>query len=103
MLRENVRLLHRSGVRIAIGSDEYSRTTDFEMKQLAALGAVDSLTLFKWWVENTPATIFPARKLGQLASGFEASFLVFSANPIEHLGDRVTLVLSVKQGIQVRR
>lgn len=99
MLRENLRLLHHAGVRIAIGSDEYTRTTDFEVSQLAALGAVDSVTVFKWWVENSAASIFPTRKLGRLATDYEASFLVFATNPIQHLGDHAGLVMRVKQGV----
>ena len=99
MLRDNLRLLHRAGVRIAIGSDEYTRTTDFEVSQVAALGAVDSLTLFKWWVENSAATIFPTRKLGRLATDYEANFIVFATNPIQHLGDRAGLIMRVKQGV----
>ena len=83
MLRSNLRILQRHGVRIAIGSDEYSRSADFEAEQLAALHAVDNLTLLKWWVENTPTTIFPARKLGKLSTGYEASFLVLDGNPLD--------------------
>lgn len=103
MLRDNIRRLHRAGVRIAIGSDEYERSADFEIAQLSVLGAVDALTLFTWWVEVTPATIFPTRKLGRLQPDYEASFLVFSSNPILQLGDRSTMVMRVKQGIDLDR
>ena len=78
MLRQNLVRLHQAGVTIAIGSDEYARTTDFETEQIASLKAVDNLTLLKWWVENTPATVFPNRRLGRLASGYEGSFVVLA-------------------------
>lgn len=99
VLRENLRVLQRNGVRIAIGSDEYSRTTDFEVEQLVALRAVDNLTLLKWWVENTPATIFPSRKLGHLASGYEASFLVLDGNPLDDFANSRKITMRVKQGV----
>lgn len=101
MLRSNLRILQRHGVRIAIGSDEYSRSADFEAEQLAALHAVDNLTLLKWWVENTPATIFPTRKLGKLAKGYEASFLVLDGNPLDDFANTRKIRIRVKQGVLI--
>ena len=99
MLRRNLARLHRAGVRVALGSDEYTRTTDFEAEQIAALHAVDNLTLLKWWVENTPATIFPNRRLGRLAAGYEGSFLVLAGNPLEDFANTRKITLRVKQGV----
>ena len=99
MLRENLRRLHRQGVLIAIGSDEYSRSADFEAAHLEQLGAVDNLTLLKWWTENTPVAIFPSRRLGKLAPGYEASFLVLGGNPVEDFANTRKITLRVKQGL----
>ncbi len=99
MLRENLRRLHRHGVRIAVGSDEYERTADFEAAQLAALRAVDNLALLKWWTENTPAAIFPGRKIGRLVSGYEASFLVLRGNPLVDFAYTRQITMRVKQGV----
>lgn len=99
LLRDNLQKLQRSGVRIAIGSDEYSRTADFEVEQLVALHVVDNRTLLKWWVENTPATIFPSRKLGRLSNGYEASFLALEGNPLDDFANTRKISMRVKQGV----
>lgn len=99
MLRENLRRLHRHGVRIAVGSDEYERSADFEAAQLDSLNVVDHLTLLKWWTENTAATIFPNRRLGRLTSGYEASFLVLGANPLVDFANTRKITMRVKQGV----
>ena len=101
MLRQNLTRLHKNGVRIALGSDEYTRTTDFEAEQIAALNAVDNLTLLKWWVENTPATIFPKRRLGKLASGYEGSFVALAGNPVLDFANTKKITLRVKQGVVI--
>lgn len=98
MLRTNLQRLQKAGVRIAIGSDEYSRSADFEAAQLVALGAVDNRTLLKWWTENTAAAIFPNRKIGKLATGYEASFLVLRGNPIADFANTRQILSRVKQG-----
>ena len=101
MLRTNLQTLQRNGVHIAVGSDEYSRSADFEAEQLTALYVVDNRTLLKWWVENTPATIFPTRKLGKLAKGYEASFLVLDGNPLDDFANTRKIRMRVKQGVLI--
>lgn len=83
MLCENLRRPHRQGVLIAIGSDECSRSADFVAAQLEQRGAVDNLTLRKWWTENTPV----------------ASFLVLGGNPVEDFANTRKITLRVKQGL----
>jgi len=38
--------------------------------------------VLKLWTETTPQAIYPARKIGRLAPGFEASFLVLDGDPL---------------------
>jgi Amidohydrolase family len=94
----NVLLLHEAGVELAIGPDVYRATALAEALDLHALGVLDELALLKMWCENTPRTIFPRRKIGHLAEGFEASFLVLDGNPLEDFEHVKQIRLRFKQG-----
>ena len=98
MLTHNLQILHRHGVRIAIGSDSFRQTSQPEALALKRLGAFDSLTLLKMWCENTAGTIFPKRKIGHLKEGFEASFLALSGNPLQDFSHIKGIELRFKQG-----
>jgi imidazolonepropionase-like amidohydrolase len=52
----------------------------------------------KIWCENTPATIFPKRRIGYLKEGYEASFLVLAGNPLEDFNHTGKIEMRVKQG-----
>lgn len=94
----NLRLLHNSGVRIAIGTDVFKYTSLDEIKYLHKLGVFDNLTLLKLWSEVTPQSIFPDRKIGKLESGYEASFLGLACNPIENFECVEKIGVRFKQG-----
>lgn len=93
----NLRLLHRHGVNLAIGSD-HAETSLAEALHLQELGIFDNLTLLKLWCENTPRSIFPDRKIGSLEEGYEASFLVLRDNPIERFEAVMQIDYRMKQG-----
>lgn len=99
LLVRNLRLLHGSGVRLAIGSDSYRQTSAYEARNLHSLKAFDSLTLLKLWCENTAATIFPKRKIGLLKDGYEASFLALEGDPITDFANAEKVAMRVKQGV----
>ncbi len=94
----NVLLLHEAGVELAIGPDVHRATALAEALDLRALGVLDELALLKMWCESTPHTIFPRRKIGHLAEGYEASFLVLEGNPLEDLEHVEQIRLRFKQG-----
>ena len=94
----NLRLLRKHGVKIAIGSDEYRKTSAPESTYIYGLGVFSNLELLKIWCETTPATIFPKRKIGHLRDGFEASFLVLIGNPLEEFQNTTKIEMRVKQG-----
>jgi len=50
------------------------------------------------WTRATAKAIFPARKIGELKEGGEASFLVSRGNPIDDFAAIRDIVLEVKQG-----
>ncbi len=93
----NIRLLHRQGVKLAIGSD-HAETSLAEALHLHELGLFDNLTLLRLWCEDTPRSIFPDRRIGRLDEGYEASLLVLSENPIEHFQAVTHIDFRMKQG-----
>lgn len=98
LVAENIRTLRRRKVRLAIGSDEYRETSSIEARSLVELGVFDNLSLLKLWAEATPKAIFPRRKIGRLAAGYEASFLVLPSNPLQDFSATQNISMRVKQG-----
>ncbi|MEQ1656758.1 MAG: amidohydrolase family protein, partial [Nitrospira sp.] len=93
----NISLLHRHGVKLAIGSD-HAETSLAEALHLHELGIFDNLTLLKLWCEDTPRSIYPDRKIGSLKEGYEASFLVVRDNPLERFEAVTQVDFRMKQG-----
>lgn len=98
LLVHNLLTLQRHGVRIAVGSDSYRQTSLIEALSLHRLKIFDNLTLLKMWCETTTATIFPQRKIGHLKEGYEASFLVLHADPLQDFTNVQKIHMRVKQG-----
>jgi len=91
-------------VRIAIGSDGISGERRFvtardEVRFLVANRMLTPLELLRAWSVDTAKTIFPARKLGELAPGFEASFLVLEGDPLRDPANLERIQVRVKQGL----
>ena len=98
MLIQNLSLLRKHNVSIAVGSDSFRQTALAEALSLAKLQAFDNLTLLKMWCEATAATIFPKRKIGYLKDGYEANFLVLTGNPLTDFANVKTIELRIKKG-----
>lgn len=96
--RENLRLLTKYGVRIAVGPDMYGWTARREIDALRRLAVWDDRILLKMWYETTPRSIYPGRKIGRLAEGYEASFLALPGNPLTDLGAVDSIAVRMKQG-----
>jgi hypothetical protein len=99
----NLRTLRDAGVKLAIGSDAISGerryvTARDEVRFLAAKNMLGPLALLQAWAVNTPKTIFPDRKLGELREGFEANFLVLGGDPLDDPESLHRIAMRVKQG-----
>lgn len=99
VFRHNLSILKRHGVALAVGSDAYGTVGVEQAELLHDLGVFTNLELLKAWVETTPAAIFPERRIGRLEPGWEASFLVLEANPLEDFSATERIALRVKQGL----
>ncbi|MBT8082399.1 MAG: amidohydrolase family protein [Gammaproteobacteria bacterium] len=96
--RENLRLLSQAGVRLGIGSDQFSKHAVDELMHLDTLGLYDNATLLRMICVVTPKAIFPDRRIGQLVDGAEASFLVLENNPLDDIAAVREIRLRVKSG-----
>lgn len=99
VFRHNLCLLREHGVRLAVGSDSYESVGVAEALQLHGLGVFTNRELLKMWVETTPKTIFPERKLGRLEPGYEASFLVLGGDPLRDFSAVGDIRMTVKRGV----
>jgi len=95
---QNLGRLARAGAHLAFGSDWYGTTPVPAVRYLARTGVFSRVELLRIWCEQTPRTIFPTRKLGRLADGYEASFLVLAANPLDDFDAVTRIRLRFKQG-----
>ena len=68
---------------------------------LASLGVYNNAELLRLWTEETPRAIFPERRIGRLAPGYEASFLVLDKDPTADFSNVKTIRLRVKQGFTI--
>ncbi|MEZ5428260.1 MAG: amidohydrolase family protein [Pyrinomonadaceae bacterium] len=100
--RKNLRLLKKSGVRLAVGSDNYSTTSVEEAMYLKALNVFTNAELLKMWSETSAQTIFPDRKIGRLREGYEASFIVLGGDPLENFESVKDIKFRFKQGFFIK-
>ncbi len=98
LMTRNISRLRMHGARIVVGSDWFGQTATREISAMRASGAWDDAALLRMWAIETPRTIFPERRIGHLAPGYEASFLVLDANPLERFDAVKAIRLRMKQG-----
>jgi imidazolonepropionase-like amidohydrolase len=89
-------------VKVIVGSDSYRTTSLPEALYLSTLGVYTNAELLRLWTEDTPRAIFPNRKIGKLATGYESSFLVLDKNPLSDFANVQTIRLRVKQGFTIQ-
>ena len=94
----NLEMLSRAGVKLVVGSDQFTRTSVAEVLYLETLGVFSDDALFRLLSVQTPRFIFPERRIGHLREGYEASFLVLGGNPLEDLGHIQDIRVRVKNG-----
>lgn len=95
--KKNLLVLKKNGVKLAIGSDHSDSPVE-EIKAIRELDVFTNLELLILWCEKSAQSIFPQRKLGLLAPGYEASFLVLEGNPIIEWSNTVKIISRFKQG-----
>lgn len=98
-LFNQIQRLHRAGVQLAIGSDQYRETSLLELNYLHnELDLFDAATLLRMGTVTTSSAIFPGRKIGKFENGYEASFIALDDNPLVDWSALQEIHLRVKQG-----
>ena len=109
--RRNLETLRAASVRLALGSDFWNGTSVTEaaflaqesvLQGVAPLGVFDNLSLLRLLCMDTPRAVFPHRRIGGLADGDEATFLVLEGNPIASLRNLMRIRTRVVRGEIVR-
>jgi imidazolonepropionase-like amidohydrolase len=98
VIKPNVALLRSYRIPILLGSDEFRASPVHEAEVVASLGVFSNRELLELWTHTTPQSLFPRRKIGKLADGYEASFLVLRTDPIADFSAIHSIALRVKQG-----
>ncbi len=98
--KDNLSRLIAAGVPIGLGSDRFDATVGTEIDYLDGLGLMPDAQLLRAAVEFTPTLLFPQRRLGRIADGYEANFLVLRDDPTRSLAALRTIDLKVRRGAE---
>jgi len=98
VIQNNIKLLKKYNVPIAIGSDNYSGTSYDEIRSLYKSKLFSNLDLLKMWTESTVTTIYPEKKLGLIEAGYIANFLVLDESPLDNFENFQKISMLVKEG-----
>ena len=101
LFARNLQMLRKHGVSVIVGSDAFRTTSLPEALYLSSLHVYDNAELLRLWAEETPRAIFPGRRIGRLAPGYESSFLVLDKDPLADFANVKTIRLRVKQGFTI--
>lgn len=99
---KTLRRLFGADVHVVIGSDDIQRTSRSEINYWFSLGGINHLKALQSLCEFTPQAIFPNRKIGKIAEGHEASFLVLREDPSLNILKMRMQMFKVKKGVIYR-
>lgn len=93
--------MYRNGVAVAVGSDVFLGSARREAAYMAGLGVYTPAEMPRMWTRTTPALIFPGRRIGRLAPGYEASLLVLACDPLARWACTGEIRLRIKEGMRI--
>lgn len=96
--KANIKVLREAGAPLAVGVNAYGATLTDGMIAGASKGFLSPVELLRVASMDTPRAIFPARQIGCLEVGCEASFIGFEKNPIEDISAIRNITLRYKDG-----
>ncbi|MBL7797996.1 MAG: amidohydrolase family protein [Saprospiraceae bacterium] len=94
--------LFAHGVNVVIGTDDPQRALRSEINYWFPLKDLDYAQAIQVFCTNTPQAIFPKRKIGRFAEGYEASFLVLNGDPLQNLLKLRDIAFKVRQGVLLK-
>jgi len=99
-LKKQLMRFKEANITITLGADQGFTTLGEEINDIKEIGAFSNLELLNI-LTLTPKTIFPDRKIGELKTGYEATFLVLNGNPLDNMNNIDDIILRVKNGIKL--
>jgi predicted amidohydrolase YtcJ len=96
--KKNLATLKSADVNIILGSDSFEKDSFWDLDYLKKTEVFSALELVKMMCEATPKAIFPNRKIGAFAEGYEASFLILEKDPTDNLKNLHSIVHRMKNG-----
>ncbi|MFZ4634233.1 MAG: hypothetical protein ACOYNO_08520 [Saprospiraceae bacterium] len=90
--------LYEKGVNVCIGSGDTQRTLRNELNYWFQLGNIDNMALLRTLCVNTPKAVFPKRKIGKIADGYEANLIVLKDNPANNILKTRMVAFKMKAG-----
>jgi imidazolonepropionase-like amidohydrolase len=96
--RLNIAMLEAAGAPLAVGSNAYGSTVIDGLIAGAEKGYLEPSRLLRLATTDTARAIFPGRRVGCLAVGCEASFLVLDGNPLDDFSNIRSIRMRVKDG-----
>jgi imidazolonepropionase-like amidohydrolase len=96
--KANINTLRKAGAPLAVGVNAYGSTLTDGMIAGVKKGFLSPVELLRTASMDTPRAIFPARRVGCLEVGCEASFIGFEKSPIEDISVIRNIVLRFKDG-----
>ncbi len=97
--RHNLTMLRDSGVRIAVGADNYRLGMHDELALIRATALFEGPQLLAIATTNGAQLAFADRKVGRLETGYDASFIAFFQSPLDDWAG----VLSPVEGMRAGR
>jgi imidazolonepropionase-like amidohydrolase len=98
----NIALLREKGVRLLIGSDRGEGNSVDEALHLVHSGVMTAPEVVRSLSITTPRYFFPGRRIGEIATGAEATFVVLRGDPTQDIENLRAPSLVVQRGIQLR-
>jgi hypothetical protein len=96
--KRNLAVLRDAGVKLAVGADSFSLTMHDEITTLRSFALFEGADMLNMATSHGTSLVFPGRKLGRLAAGYEASFISYFFNPIGNWASLREPVLGVRAG-----
>lgn len=100
--KEILQALYKAKVPIALGGDYFGNTVAPEIDTLIKYNFFSNKELLTIYSINTPQSIFPKRKIGEIKEGYEASFLVLQENPLLNIEAIKNILFRIKQGVFIK-
>jgi len=100
---QNLTRLIAAGVPLAMGSDDVTGTVIDEVIYVDGLNVMSREKLLQIATADTARAMFPDRTMGTFVEGAEATFNVYSTDPLEDLSALRSIFLGVQSGTVLAR